>query len=134
MAAPQEKFYVHRMQSWSSSLFALFALLLAIFPSVMKMYETSHWFREGDPSQYDEAKEWFDNPKLPYEGTFQSPKLLMRVYFFIVPYMLSSLALLVVALIPLRQGPPAQDSTTAKPLLVGRSLLRRTLQFPRFLV
>jgi predicted ferric reductase len=136
-AAPQEKFYVHRMQSRSSSLFALLALLLAIFPSVMKMYETSHWFREGDPSQYDEAKDWFDNPKLPYEGTFQSPKVLMRVYFFIVPYMLSSLALLVVALIP-RPGPPSQDSsrTTAKskPLLVGRSLLRRTLQFPRFLV
>ena len=133
-AAQQEKFYVNRLQSWSSSLFALLALLLAIFPSVMKMYETSHWFREGDPSEYDKAKEWFDNPRLPYEGIFQNPKTLMRVYFFIIPYILSSLALVVVALIP-RQGPPAQDSsTTAKPLLAGRSLLRRTLQFPYFLV
>jgi predicted ferric reductase len=122
---------VHRLQSWSSSLFAVLAFLLALFPSVIKMYETSHWYREGDPSKYDEAKDWLSNTKLPYEGSFQSSKVLMRVYFFIIPYILSALALLMVALIPSRAP---QATTKPRTMLIARSFLRRTFSFPNVLV
>merc|ERR1719162_1067765 len=65
------------------------------------MVETSHWFREyGDPSAYDNAKEWFDNPQLVYQPQIDSSKVLMRVYFFIIPYIFSGVCLILVHMLP----------------------------------
>jgi len=77
------------------------AFVFAILPSVLKMVETSHWFREyGDPSAYDNAKEWFDNPQLVYQPQIDSSKVLMRVYFFIIPYIFSGVCLILVHMLP----------------------------------
>jgi len=66
------------------------SFLCALFPSVIKLYETSHWFREGDDNNYDKALEFFTSPQLPFERIFDNPKVLMRVYFFIIPYIFSA--------------------------------------------
>ena len=103
-AAPQDPPKVR----WSSRLVHCIRIFLqfcafgfAIMPSFLKMYETSHWFREfGDPSAYDNAKDWFDNPKLIYQSEIDSNKVLMRVYFFILPYIASSTCLIVVHMLP----------------------------------
>lgn len=90
---PQELGTLQTLQSAAVALLGIAAFLLAIFPSVIKMYETSHWFREGDPSVYDDARDWFDQEGLPYKRAFDSSKTLMRMYFFTVPYLLMALAL-----------------------------------------
>ena len=77
------------------------AFVLAILPSCLKMYETSHWFREyGDPSVYDVAKEYFKSEFLPYAVQVDNSKVLMRIYFFIVPYIASGCCLILVHMLP----------------------------------
>lgn len=107
------------------------AFSLAVFPSFMKMYETSHWFREGDPSQYDNAKEWFSNPKLPFESYFNSSKVLMRIYFFIIPYILSALCVTIALAIP---APVSKGYHLLQPRRAFGSFLRRSVSFPKVLV
>jgi predicted ferric reductase len=116
----------------SRNFFFLLAFLLALFPSVMKMYETSHWFRgEEEPSVYDNAKDWFSNPAVPFQSHFDSAKVLMRVYFFIVPYILSALFVSVALLIPLSL--PATIHHDQRPRRMAGSVIRRTFVFPSFL-
>ena len=77
------------------------AFCMAILPSVLKIYETSHWFREyGDPSDYDKAKDWFNNPNLPFQKQIDNPKILMRIYFFILPYIAMAACLVLVHMLP----------------------------------
>jgi len=66
------------------------------------MYETSHWFREfGDPSVYDNAKDWFkETPNLPFQKQIDNPKVLMRIYFFVLPYIAMAACLIVVHALP----------------------------------
>jgi len=117
---------------WASRNFIFFlAFMLALFPSVIKMYETSHWFREGDPSVYDNAKDWFSNPAIPFQSHFDSAKVLMRVYFFIVPYILSALLVSIALLIPLSF--PATMYHDHRPRSMAGSILRRTFAFPSIL-
>lgn len=117
------------------SSFFFVAMLLALFPSMIKMYETSHWFREGDPSVYDNAKDWFSNPAIPLQNLFDSSKVLMRVYFFIIPYFLSALFVAFALMIP-----PAVPSTVnvgknmQKPRHKVGSFLRVTLTIPSCMV
>lgn len=82
--------------------FLLFAsFVFAILPSCLKMYETSHWFREyGDPSVYDVAKDYFNSEFLPYQAQIDNSKVLMRLYFFIVPYIASGCCLILVHMLP----------------------------------
>jgi predicted ferric reductase len=115
----------------SRNFFFLLAFLLALFPSVIKMYETSHWFREGDPSVYDNAIDWFSNPAVPFQSHFDSAKVLMRVYFFIVPYILSALLVSIALLIPLSL--PATIHHDQRPRRMAGSVIRRTFAFPSFL-
>jgi len=115
--------------SWIRSFFLGLAFLLAVCPSVVKLYESSHWFREGDPSQYDHVQEWFSNPDLLYANASDS-KELMRLYFFIVPYVLSALALAVATLLPKLTAAPRKTLIR----LTGRSILRKTISFPSILV
>ena len=111
--------------------FVSLAFLLALFPSVIKMYETSHWFREGEPSVYDNAIDWFSNPAVPFQSYFDSAKVLMRVYFFIVPYIISALLVSVALLIPLSL--PATIHHGQRPQRIAGSIIRRTFAFPSFL-
>jgi len=118
---------------WASRNFLFFlAFLLALFPSVIKMYETSHWFREGDPSIYDDAKDWFDNP-MPFQSLFDNSKVLMRVYFFIIPYIFSALLIAVANLIPAAPLRNTIHHGQQQRRMLG-SVLRRTFAFPSFLV
>ncbi len=114
-------------------LFAV-AMLLALFPSVIKMYETSHWFREGDPSVYDNAKDWFSNPAIPFQNLFGSSKVLMRVYFFVVPYFLSALSVAVALMVPAVSSSATVGAPIQKPRRMIGSILRLTLNVPSFLV
>jgi len=115
------------------NLLLLAACLLALFPSVIKMYETSHWYREGDPSIYDDAKDWFDEKPLPFRESFDNPKVLMRVYFFIIPYILSALLIAIARVIPAAPLPASLHHGQQSRRTVG-SILRRTFAFPSFLV
>ena len=77
------------------------AFVLVILPSCLKMYETSHWFREyGDPSAYDVAKDFFKSEFLPFAVKVDNSKVLMRIYFFIVPYIASGCCLILVHMLP----------------------------------
>lgn len=110
---------------------------LAVLPTILKMYETSHWFREfEDPvtemSQYDEAKEFFSRTSIPFQAQFDSSKVLMRIYFFIVPYILSSFCLVLVHLLP-KNVPKTPVPASVKKVWNGRFLLR-AIEFPKFLV
>jgi len=126
------------MLKWTVRTFFLFnAMLLAGLPSVIKMYETSHWFREGDPSPYDNAKDWFKNPAIPFQAYFDSPKVLMRVYFFIVPYLFSALFVAIALSIPAVKSSPDTtviDNRIQHPRRMIWSFLRVTLSLPSFLV
>lgn len=115
------------------NLLLLAAFLLALFPSVIKMYETSHWYREGDPSIYDDAKDWFDLKDLPFKKSFDNPKVLMRVYFFIIPYILSALLIAIARVIPAAPLPASLHHGQQSRRTLG-SVLRRTFAFPSFLV
>ncbi|KAL3910338.1 MAG: hypothetical protein SGILL_007731 [Bacillariaceae sp.] len=108
------------------------AFLFALAPSVLKLYETSHWYRGDDPSQYDLAKEWFAVARIPYAKAFlHDDKTLMRVYFFIVPYILSALCLLLNHAL---RGMGTKARTLSHPprsYLVLRSLLEQTWTIPK---
>ena len=117
---------------WLQSFLGLVALVLAIAPSILKLYETSRWFQSGDPSVKDATEEWLDNPSLPYEGLFQDPTTLTRVYMFIFPYGLSGVALFLMHLI----APPSTDLAIRKGRapVFARSILRLTIPFPKWIV
>jgi len=120
--------------AWVTRKFLFYmALLLALLPSVLKMYETSHWFREGDVSVYDDAKEWFDNPKLPFQSYFDSSKVLMRVYFFIIPYIFSAVFVVAARMIPASPMPASLHHLQQPRRSIG-SFLRRSVSLPSFLV
>ena len=113
------------------------AFSLALLPSVLKMYETSHWFREyEDPvtemSQYDVAKEDFSKTSIPFQKAFDSSKVLMRIYFFIVPYIFSSFFIVLIHLLP-KNVPKTTMPKVLKNYWNGRVLLR-AIEFPQFLV
>lgn len=120
-----------RLAYWIKTCLSFCALVLAIFPSVLKMVETSHWFREfGDPSHYDLAKDFFQNPALPYEAQIGSSKVLMRIYFFIVPYIASAMCLVLIHVLPKY----CDDSEfLSRPPKQSRVLLR-SIRFPKILV
>lgn len=120
--------------------FHLLAMVLFIAPSVLKMYETSHWFRStADVSPYDLARDWFKVAEIPYAVAFHHhDKTLMRVYFFIVPYILAAFCLAAAHLIhkfatakaktyKVAPSPPRSLSH-----LLLRSLLEQTWQIPQF--
>lgn len=109
------------------------AFVLALFPSVMKIYETSHWFREGDPSVYDNAKDWFSNPAIPFQSYFDNSKTLMRVYFFIIPYIMSASCVTLGLCIPYVPSPYGSSHMLQRPRRVFGSFLRRTIHLPSFL-
>ena len=136
------------------------AFCMAILPTVLKMYETSHWFREyGDPSVYDNTKDWFNNPNLPFQKQIDNPKVLMRIYFFILPYIAMAACLVLVHMLPkyfdysesmknpynfkriplprflVRMGAPEHISVgfSIRELFKGRTLLR-SVPFPKFLI
>jgi len=114
------------------------SFLLALFPSVIKMYETSHWFREGDPSKYDNAKDFFSNENLPLQQAFDSSKVLMRVYFFIIPYLFSAVALICANLISNLQDTSSSSTSTStrkrSVKLLGRSIFNQSVSLPGFMV
>lgn len=114
---------MERLQSAAATLLGVAAFLLAIFPSVIKMYETSHWFREGEVSTYDLARDWFDEEALPYKNAFDSSKTLMRVYFFIVPYLLMGVLLTVRNILVGGKQSPA--------LIPRCGFLHKVVNFPR---
>lgn len=132
MSSTEGYTWVSQVQWLGHSFFLTTAFLAALFPTVIKMYETSHWFRGGDPSKYDDAKEWFSNPQLPFSDSFDSPKVLMRVYFFIVPYILCACLLAAKNLIP----KPISKTYERKMhfWLVVQSILGRTICLPKPLV
>lgn len=120
---------------WAASTFFMScAFLLALFPSVIKMYETSHWFREGDPSVYDDAKDWFSNPILPFQSYFDSSKVLMRIYFFIVPYILSAACVSIALALKGGQSPLTRRRELNSSRRTLGSFLRRSLVLPRPMV
>jgi len=85
----------HFLLTFTRQFLHFLAFVFALAPSVLKMYETSHWFRSpDDPSAYDLARDWFEEARIPYATAFDHhDKTLMRVYFFIVPYILSAFCL-----------------------------------------
>jgi predicted ferric reductase len=120
------------------------ALVLALAPSVLKMYETSHWFRsEDDPSPYDQSRDWFEVTRIPYAKIFDHhDKTLMRVYFFIVPYILSAFCLATAHVVndcwiksiknrTLAYNGVATSSPRSLGHLLLRSLLEQTWQVPQ---
>ena len=119
------------------------AFVLALAPSVLKMYETSHWFRsEDDPSPYDLAGAWFEVARIPYATAFDhNDKTLMRVYFFIVPYILSAFCLAASHFVNdywIKNTNVAKGTYYATPSpprslghLLLRSLLEQTWQIPK---
>ena len=117
---------------WLQSFLGLVALVLEIAPSILKLYKTSRWFQSGDSSVKDATEEWLDNPSLPYEGLFQDPTTLTRVYMFIFPYGLSGVALFLMHLI----APPSTDLAIRKGRapVFARSILRLTIPFPKWIV
>lgn len=112
--------------------FLLFlAFQCALFPTVIKVYETSHWFREnGDPSTYDEFKDYFAEG-VPFAHWVEDGKKMMRVYFFIIPYFVSGLLVWIAGLL-FHEEPPLQMLTSARKL--GYCCTHRTFDFPEFLV
>jgi len=107
------------------------AFFFAILPSILKMYETSHWFREyGDPSLYDVARDWFDNPNLPMQPQIDSSKVLIRLYFFILPYIVSGCCLILVHMLPKY----FDYSESVKHPYTPKGLSVRKLTTPGFLV
>jgi len=116
------------------------AFCLAILPSVLKIYETSHWFREyGEPSVYDNTKDSFKNPNLLFQKQIDNPKVMMRIYFFILPYLAMAACLVMAHTIPKYVDytesvtNPYHQALTPRETLNGRVLLR-TIPFPTFLV
>ena len=117
----------------------LCAFLLALTPTILKMYETSHWFREfEDPitglSKYDTAKDFFGRTPIPMQAQFDSSKLLMRIYFFVVPYILSSFCLILIHVIPKIFCTSTSDAKIGMPKLWNGRVLRRSVMFPKILV
>lgn len=108
------------------------AFCMAITPSVLKMYETSHWFREyGNPSVYDKAKDWFGNPSLPFQKEIEDSKVLMRIYFFVLPY-IAMIACLVLAHLLAKRMQNSTHSLT-RGVFRCRTFLR-LVPLPRFMV
>jgi len=94
------------------------AFCTAIAPSVLKVYETSHWFREyGDPSAYDNAKDWFENPNLPFRKQIDDSKVLMRIYFFVLPYIAMVACLVLAHVLPKRLSHAVPNPTPSRILL-----------------
>ena len=96
------------------------------------MYETSHWFRsEEDPSPYDITRDWFEEAPVPYSNLFHHhDKTLLRVYFFIVPYILCALFIALGHALTKKESMPIRSPSSW--YLVMRSMLGRTWQFPLF--
>lgn len=116
------------------------AFCLAILPSVLKIYETSHWFREyGEPSVYDNTKDSFKNPNLLFQKQIDNPKVMMRIYFFILPYLAMAACLVVAHTIPKYVDytesviNPYHQALNPQETLNGRVLLR-SVPFPSILV
>lgn len=118
------------------------AFLLVLAPTILKMYETSHWFRsKGDPSRYDIAKDWLAEANIPYNKAFHhDEKILMRVYFFIVPYVLSAICVAATHFLQDIASPknsPVRSTTSGTKIpprsyLVLRSILEQTWRIPHF--
>ena len=121
----------------------LFAFVFALAPTVLKMYETSHWFRnEDDPSPYDLAREYFGSASIPYAKSFHhDDKTMMRVYFFILPYIFSAFCVSTSHLLKGRSNGLSPTShhhahhrmnTASKFHLIVRSLLGLQWSIPKF--
>jgi len=95
------------------------------------VYETSHWFRsEDDPSPYDITRDWFEAAPIPYSNLFHhDDKTLMRVYFFIVPYILCAFFVALRHALSIKAKIPTKDSSYG--YLVIRSILGRTWKIPQ---
>ena len=96
------------------------------------MYETSHWFRsEDDPSPYDITRDWFGEASIAYSNIFHhNDKTLLRVYFFIVPYILCALFLALGHALTNKESKASKNRSSW--YLVMRSILGRTWKFPSF--
>jgi len=132
MSSPVENDQNFSVVPYIRKFFMSMAFLFALLPSVLKMYETSHWFREGDPSVYDNAKDWFKNPALPFQKQIDNPKVLMRVYFFILPYIAMTVMLVAAHMLPKKRRGSKAVLTPYKSH-PGRIFLR-SIPLPRFLV
>lgn len=113
------------------TMMGMIAFLLAIAPTMLKMYETSHWFRsKDDPSPYDITRDWFEAAPIPYSNLFHhNDKTLMRVYFFIVPYILCAFFVALRHALSIKAKMPTKDPSYGH--LVIRSILGRTWKIPQ---
>jgi len=109
----------------------IIAFVLAFAPTILKMYETSHWFRsEDDPSPYDVTRDWFEAAPVPYSKLFHHhDKTLMRVYFFIVPYILCAFFVALWHALSNKLKNPSKPSSCR--YLGIRSILGRTWNIPQ---
>jgi len=105
------------------------AFSLALLPTILKIYESS--FEESTDNT---VTEFFARRSLPFQSQFGSSELLMKVYFFIVPYIASSFCLVLVHLLPSSNvsKPSLSIPTFCTKLAQGR-ILRRKLEFPNIL-
>ena len=115
------------MAMWAiRSFFYFVAFATALFPSVMKIYETSHWYREGDPSVYDNAKDWFSNPNLPFQSYIDNSKVRLQVASTdIVQWSISSHTICHIHAVTLRRCSCAYTTSSCH-----TSRLRFALQWP----
>ena len=122
------------IRSICRSILHAIAFILAFVPPILKMYETSHWFRsEDDPSPYDNARGWFETAKLPFARAFHfHDKTMMRVFLFIIPFIVSSFLMAVVHMIKPVKFASSPTFSTPRSHLILRSLVGHAWQIPSF--
>jgi hypothetical protein len=124
---------VQRMLAGACS---LVALLLVLFPWAMKIYETSWLFREKtDPSDYDGAKDYFEGTEIPFQPMIDNPKTMMRVYFFVIPYIIATFLIGITFLLQRGASKPEARSPSAQKFAINaRKVLRYPFHLPKVLV
>jgi len=105
------------------------AFFVGVFPIAWKIYETGYEFREAsDPSRYDDMKEYFSESTLPFVEEIDSAKHSIRVYFFVVPFVVCC-GVAVVKLLLQKRGRGKSSPWTRK----LRPLLNHPLKLPHCL-
>jgi hypothetical protein len=118
-----------RHQGMLKACVGVLAFFVGVFPIAWKIYETGYEFREAsDPSRYDDMKEYFSESTLPFVEEIDSAKHSIRVYFFVVPFVVCC-GIAVVKLLLQKQGRGKYSPWTRK----LRPLLNHPLKLPHCL-
>ncbi len=104
------------------------AFSLALMPTFVKIYESSLEFEDSTIGKF------FNRQSIPFQKQFGNSELLMRVYFFIVPYIASSFCLILVHLLPNSSVDDKRSVPKFAMKLWHGQILPQKLQFPKSLV